>query len=143
MKIAVLRGAQSEAGTFGMFVPDSLIPFGVSLELPPRDNEQNRSCIPAGTYRCEPFYSPSMRMKVYLLKDVPGREGILIHPGNIMAHTAGCILTGEAFEPVLGENGIAYSKDAFQELVALTKWEPFDLTIIDPPASLRRLTTEV
>lgn len=143
MVIRLARVSQSDCGTFGVFVPPSLVPFCVSLELPWRNNETDRSCIPAGAYRCEPHYSASLKMRVYLLLNVPGRENVYVHPGNILPHTKGCILTGEAFEPVMGQDGVVYSKDAFGELTALTKWEPFNLEIIDPPASLRRLTAEV
>lgn len=142
MRITLLRAAQSEHGTFGVLVRDDLVPFALTLELPMRDNKKDVSCIPDGTYRCEPFASPT-KGKVFKLVGVPGRTNVELHSGNIMSDSLGCILVGEAFEPIKGQDGIAYSRDAYAELLTLTNWQSFDLTIIDPPPSLRRFTVEV
>lgn len=142
MKLILPRIAQSEHGTFGALVREDLVPFALTLELPWRGNETDVSCIPPGMYCCEPFLSP-VRGKVFKLVNVPGRTDVELHSGNVMANSRGCILVGEAFEPIKGQDGIAYSRDAYAELLTLTNWQPFELTIIDPPANLRRLTTEV
>lgn len=142
MKLILPRIVQSEHGTFGALVSEDFVPFALTLELPWRGNETDVSCIPAGTYRCEPFLSPT-KGKVFKLIGVHGRTNVELHSGNVMSDSLGCILVGEAFEPIKGQDGIAYSRDAYAELLTLTNWQPFDLTIIDPPANLRRLTTEV
>jgi hypothetical protein len=41
------------------------------------------------------FDSPKFQRQVIRLKNVPGREAILIHVGNTIKHTDGCILVGE------------------------------------------------
>lgn len=65
-----------------------------------------------------------------LLK-VPGREGILIHPGNTVNDSTGCILVGKR-----GPNGVLYnSRKAFDRLYELMtearrRNEFIDLTIV-------------
>lgn len=64
-----------------------------SLELPDRNNARNISHIPAGVYKLTPEVSPKLG-QVLRVHDVPGRDGILIHAGNVPENTKGCILAG-------------------------------------------------
>ena len=54
--------------------------------------------IPAGSYKVElvnsPKFSPRYGHDMLKLTNVPGFEGILIHPGNTDKDTSGCILVG-------------------------------------------------
>ena len=68
--------------------------FSYSLELPDKNNEVNRSCIPAGTYDLVKNDSPRFGQG-YKIDKVPGRGHILIHTGNTIVDTRGCILLGE------------------------------------------------
>jgi hypothetical protein len=52
-----------------------------TLELPWRDNERNVSCIPEGRYELRKGMSQKHGVHIRV-RDVPGREGILLHPGN-------------------------------------------------------------
>ena len=54
-----------------------------------------QSAIPYGTYRAEFNWSPKFGRNLPRLMDVPHFEGILIHPGNTAADSAGCILVGK------------------------------------------------
>ncbi len=94
------------------------IPFAVTLERPWLDNVPNFSCIPPGTYKAIRHLSPKFG-ETFLLQDVLGRSEILFHKGNIDDHTQGCILIGEQFDPVLGEDGITHSGDGFAEFMKL------------------------
>lgn len=81
-------------------------------------------CIPLGEYslslnRVSPRFS-SMKFwrefnhgKMPYL-DVPNRNGILIHSGNVPSDSKGCILVGEYYpNDKYGANRIVHSKDTF------------------------------
>jgi len=141
MKEAFLsRVATSDQGTKGFLFTEGF--QCCSIELPWRNNEQNMSCIPAGSYICNPWQS-SRFGNVYHVTDVDGRSYILTHRGNLAGdtllhwktHSNGCILLGGRF-------GKLKIGDVFQDAVLLsgptvTKFvkrmggNPFILTITD------------
>ena len=53
------------------------------------------TAIPAGTYTVDLTYSNRFKKVLPLLEDVPGFEGIRIHPGNTAVDTHGCLLVGK------------------------------------------------
>jgi hypothetical protein len=86
------RTSSDDSTTFGeLYIVDERICH--TLEPPWRDNQENISCIPAGTYIVKRHVS-SRFGKVWELQDVEGRTRIYIHRGNIVRHTKGCILVG-------------------------------------------------
>jgi hypothetical protein len=80
-----------------------------TLELPWADNENRRSCIPPGrggeaiTYRAKRHESPRYGETLYL-PGVPGRSEILVHAGNYISDTLGCILVGVQFRDLDGDS---------------------------------------
>lgn len=68
-----------------------------SLELPHRNNMRNVSAIPSGTYQCEKIMHPRFKESA-IVKNVAGRDEIMIHRGNYNFHTEGCILLGYDFQ---------------------------------------------
>jgi hypothetical protein len=54
------------------------------------------SCIPEGTYKCEPFSGDRFKDVVQIL-DVPGRTFILFHVANFPHDIEGCIGVGDSF----------------------------------------------
>lgn len=73
------------------------------------------TAIPAGRY--EVAITWSRRFKKYLpqLLNVPGYEGVRIHPGNTAEDTEGCLLVGTA----KATDTISNSRVAFEKLMAL------------------------
>lgn len=70
------------------------------------------TAIPAGTYNV--VITPSQRFKrdLPMVENVPGFQGIRIHPGNTAEDTDGCILVGKA----KGPDSVTDSRAAFNEL---------------------------
>lgn len=89
------RVASSEVGTYGVMVRNQ-IPLAVTCEDPWNNNQRSISCIPEGTYLCGKFNGRKYQ-DVWEVKDVPGRSAILIHQGNTINNTEGCILVGRGF----------------------------------------------
>jgi len=64
-----------------------------TVEKPWVGNQVFVSCIPDGTYPLVAFDSESHRNS-WVITPVPGRTGILIHPGNTVDDVSGCIAPG-------------------------------------------------
>lgn len=91
------------------------------------------TCIPDGTYHVLITWSPKFKRRLPLLIDVPGFDGIRIHPGNTPHDTLGCLLVGEAFihEP---QTALVRSRAAFDRLyekmcAADSKGEPITIEV--------------
>lgn len=93
-------------------------PLCVTLERSWKDNVQNISAIPCGNYRVTTDDHIKFG-RCYRLHNVPQRFGILIHCGNSIKDTTGCILVGRSFH----KGGIAFSKDAMQYLHSVLPFE--------------------
>lgn len=76
-----------------------------------------KTAIPKGRYEIAITYSNRFKKYLPLLMNVPGFEGIRIHPGNTAEHTEGCLLPGT----VPGENQVLNSRVAFNALFAKLK----------------------
>jgi len=109
----LIRIAQTESETFGVLL-DGKIPFCVTLERPWLANRRGISCIPDGYYMCRRIQSPRFG-DTFEVIEVPNRSHILFHKGNLSDDTHGCILVGEQYEPLGGENAILASGKAFGE----------------------------
>ena len=66
-----------------------------TLELPWLGNRRRVSCIPCGEYVMERIESPKFG-EVYEIQGVENRSEILIHKGNNVDDTSGCILVGSS-----------------------------------------------
>jgi len=60
-----------------------------------RENVRQKCCIPAGSYKVIMKQSAKFGRKLPLLCDVPNRSQILIHSGNSVQDSEGCLLAGE------------------------------------------------
>lgn len=131
------REASQTAGTFGTLTVkrDGEILQLHTLEPPWRDNRQNVSCIPTGSYRCE--FGPSGKGALYHVLNVPHRDGILMHVGNwagdetegLRSDSEGCILVGIRVYEFETQIGISGSAVALDKLHKFTGKLPFQLDI--------------
>lgn len=122
--LTLTRTTTGKFGTFGVLSWGSS-PLCCTLERPWLDNQIKMSCIPPGSYKVTKYTSPK-HGRCYWLHDVPGRSSILIHSGNDLSHTQGCILVGQSFCPA----GIIRSRQALESLLELTP-NTFTLTVKD------------
>lgn len=101
------------------------------LERPWLDNRSNISCIPAGDYIVKYMArsSSGKYRNVYHVQDVDGRYGILIHNGNTVNHTKGCLIIGKKRGWLGGQRAVLNSRSALGQLVETLGYEPFKLTI--------------
>ncbi len=83
-------------------------------DLPHPTKIKGQTRIPAGEYRVIISWSPRFERQLPLLVDVPGFDGIRIHPGNTAEDTEGCILVGTQ----AGMGMVLNSRVAFNALFA-------------------------
>ena len=93
---------------------------------------KGKTAIPAGTYKIQLRVSPSFKNKWYArpfggkmpyLLNVPGFEGVMLHPGNIPDDTSGCILPGMLQNGIRGR--IFDSVLAWQDLMNFYIWPAY------------------
>lgn len=94
------------------------------------------TAIPAGTYSVVITRSPKFGRDLPLLEDVPGFEGIRIHPGNSAADTEGCLLPGRTRAmDFVGESRAAFGALFDQLKQAQAKGESIQIEITESGAS--------
>lgn len=123
-----------------------ITPFGwqaYTLELPWRDNRNNLSYIPEGTYQVRWTRSPRLSRKygrdyyTYEILNVPNRGGIRLHSGNLagdvelgmITHSLGCPLIGYQVGIMNKQKAILVSKPATRAFEALLNKRPFQLEV--------------
>jgi hypothetical protein len=89
---------------------------------------KHETAIPKGTYKVIITMSQRFQRLLPLLVNVPGFDGIRIHPGNTKADTSGCLLVGQ--NKVKGM--VINSRATFNRLFAkLLLAENIDITITE------------
>lgn len=114
MKLRLHRDDANAFRTHGrLFVNDVFTCY--TLEDPIRPIKiPGTTAIPDGTYIVLLTYSNRFKRPMPLLRDVPGFEGVRIHPGNAVEDTEGCILVGQTRQ----KNTIGLSRAAYAALLA-------------------------
>ena len=107
-----------------------------AVELPYRDNKNNISSIPPGTYNVGKRYTRKRGWHFHIQSKSPGAEDfgrnwILIHSSNFASQLLGCIAPGEMYYEVNGKAvGVKSSVNAMKRLIDATP-DKFKLKIVD------------
>jgi hypothetical protein len=125
--------SSSHQATFGVLVENG-IPFMVTVERPWMFNKPNESCLPAGAYIVERHISTKYGSDelAWIIKDVHGRSGMLVHVGNTIDDSKGCTHPGIYFAEVNGKPGVKDSRKALKQLAKRMNNEPFELIVHRP-----------
>jgi len=132
----LMRETSQEDGTYGILTLPDGSTFN-TLELPWRNNETGKSCIPPGTYKVEMRDSPKFG-PCYEVKGVPNRSAILIHAGNtagnvdkgLKSDVQGCILLGLGRGRVNNQSAVIESKAAMASFMQKMSGRSFTLNVV-------------
>ncbi len=91
-KITIDRKVKGDDCTQGYILVNGEV-MAYTLELPDKNNENNLSSVPKGSYEAKIRTDGSLGWRIELF-NVPGREHIEIHIGNFTSDIEGCILIG-------------------------------------------------
>lgn len=117
MKIRVERQIFDDESTIGEMLVDGAHECYVLedkvREVPDKPVEEwkvaHLSAIPYGTYKLVINHSQRFNRDLPLLLNVPGFDGVRIHPGNTSVNTEGCLLVGRT----KGDEFVGESRAAF------------------------------
>lgn len=119
MKLRLIRTSMQEGFTTGvLYAGEEMLAH--TLEPQQRDLSAEpkvwgRTAIPAGKYHLKLAPSKRFKRKMPYLMDVPRFSGVMIHCGNTVADTHGCILVGEREK----HDTLKNSRLTFEKLYAL------------------------
>lgn len=127
-KITLIRKYE-KGGTVGLLV----FPSGETmyvLERPKESEDESPVCIPEGTYplvmRESPIVKSTSKGKYtrgYEVTEVEGRTHIMVHIGNYVHNSEGCLLTGESVGKHKGLPAVWKSAVAFDRFMKLMQEE--------------------
>ena len=119
MKIEIKRDVKGRTYTAGkMYVDgrhfaDTLEPR--AIDWTKEEKVAGKTAIPEGTYKLEMRYSTKFKTQMPFLLNVPHFEGIMLHVGNSVRDSRGCVLLGTRTFPSV----LTHSRDALDRLLAL------------------------
>ena len=154
MKLKLVRKWKKEGYTIGKLYVDDIF-FSNTIEDKDRGLNQNMpkekilfmkkpgiTAIPTGTYEIvlnvqSSKYKKSKAMmkfcQAYMprLLNVPGYDGVLIHPGNSASDTEGCIIPGKNDKVGWVSNSTNYFKELYKKMkIANKKGENITIEIV-------------
>lgn len=113
--------------TKGLLIIDNEF-FCYTLEPAWLNNKKN-SCIPVGKYKLKSHVSPYFG-ECFKVQSVPDRTDILIHVGNSIDDTTGCILLGSQVGVIGDLDAVLHSYNTFRMLrLYLKDQDDFDFEI--------------
>ena len=117
--------------TLGAFISPSDGFLSYVMEPQWRDNRANVSCIPAGDYDVTylPRSASGKYKDCYHVHGVPDRFAILIHKGNTVRDTMGCMLPGVRVGTLGNQQAVLGSAQAMRKLHKLTNRKSFTLKV--------------
>lgn len=130
MELDLYRTDRDGVSTMGELFVDSVFEC-FALEPVIRDVKiKGVTAIPFGRYKVIITMSPHFGRPLPLLVDVPGFDGIRIHPGDTVDDTEGCLVVGQTW----GQDAVWNSRAAFNLLFpkiegALGRGEPVWITV--------------
>ena len=132
LSLTLYRLTTSNSGTLGvLYGPNGVI--CKVMEPPWRNNRRNVSCIPTGVYTVNYLRrSASGKYRdVYHIIGVENRGGILIHKGNLVSDTFGCLLPGMKYGLLRRRLAVLGSKTAVNKIHRITHRKRFKLHVRD------------
>lgn len=107
--VLVNRDLMQSDQSLGICYVDSTY-VGQSLERGWKDNKNNISCIPEGTYKLVLEYSNRFKKDLWEIKGVPNRAECKFHSANYGFQLNGCI--------ALGEKRVDMNKDGYLDVTS-------------------------
>lgn len=123
----IIERAYTDLATLGRLSIDGHH-FCVTIEKLWKDNAEDISCIPEGTYTITPHKSPSKGW-CYLINNTAPRTDVLIHIANFEDELKGCIAPGLKQTIINGKLGVNSSAIAMARLMNALKGQSHELTI--------------
>ena len=128
MELKIIRTYYPEATNGELLLNGERVCY--TIELPWKNNQHQVSCIPEGEYKVKKRYTQRFG-EHFILLNVPGRSGILIHAANdAVKEIKGCIAS---VTTLTGKGKGAQARLALRKLVSklypLMSHEPVVLTI--------------
>lgn len=114
MELEVLRTTFTEKSSIGNMSVDGEFQCHTLEDVVREEKIMHETAIPEGRYQVIINHSNRFMRLLPLLLDVPGFEGVRIHPGNTDKDTSGCILVGTT----TSQDYIGNSRAAFEVLFA-------------------------
>jgi len=117
-KIAFAEGLIGELSVNGVFVC-------YTLELAWLWNENDKSCVPPGTYKGFLRHDHKDKWRIELTGVPDHREHVQIHIGNFPKDIKGCVVVGTIYTP----DSVFNSSQAYEKLKSAYPHRPGDLTV--------------
>jgi hypothetical protein len=136
MELLLQRDASANDCTIGNMFIDGVFECYTLEDVvrPYGEKVYGKTAIPAGQYHVIVNMSNRFKTLMPLLLNVPGFEGVRIHPGNTSADTEGCILVGQnRTDKSIGGSRAAYAQLLPKIQAALAAGDTVFITIEDAP----------
>ncbi len=133
MELTLQRKWFTEKSTIGALAVDGAFEC-FTLEDKQRAPDEpklfGQTAIPLGRYEVAITHSPRFGIDMPLLLEVPGFQGVRIHPGNRPEDTEGCILVGQEHQvDTILESRLAYAALFAKLQLAEAKGERIFITV--------------